>query len=58
MVKPGADTWRMWLGLGLGCLCGLNAVLAFSIGRNVNADISGSLRPDSSGRPDPIFALV
>jgi hypothetical protein len=35
MVKPGADTWRMWLGLGLGCLCGLNAVLAFSIGRNV-----------------------
>jgi hypothetical protein len=32
MVKPGADTWRMWLGIGLG---GLDAVLALSIARNV-----------------------
>jgi len=35
MVKPSADTWRMWLGLGLGGLSGLNAVLALSICRNV-----------------------
>jgi len=35
MIKPGADTWRTWLGLGLGCLGGLNAVLALSIGRNL-----------------------
>ena len=35
MVKPDADTWRLWLGLGLAGLGALNAVLAFSIGRNV-----------------------
>lgn len=35
MVKPGADTWRMWLGLGLGGLGGINAVLALSTGGNV-----------------------
>ncbi|MBZ5687552.1 MAG: hypothetical protein LAP86_21245 [Acidobacteriia bacterium] len=35
MVKPDADTWRLWLGLGLASLGALNAVLAFSIGRNV-----------------------
>ncbi|HEX3319423.1 MAG TPA: hypothetical protein VHR84_01855 [Terriglobales bacterium] len=34
MVKPGADTWRMWLGLGLGGLGGITAVLALSIGRD------------------------
>jgi cytochrome c biogenesis protein ResB len=34
MVKPGADTWRMWLGLGLGGLSGITAVLALSIGRD------------------------
>ena len=35
MVKRGADTWRLWLGLGLGGLGGLNAVLELSIARNV-----------------------
>jgi cytochrome c biogenesis protein ResB len=35
MVKRGDDTWRLWLGLGLGGLGGLNAVLALSIARNV-----------------------
>jgi hypothetical protein len=55
MVKRGADSWRLWLGLGVG---GLRAVLALSIARNVMPMFSGGLRPDSSGRPDPIFALV
>ncbi len=32
MVKPGTATWRLWLGLGLGTLGTLNAVL--SIGGN------------------------
>ena len=35
MVKPGADTWRLWLGLGLGGLGSFNAVLVVGIGRNV-----------------------
>jgi len=32
MVKPGTATWRLWLGLGLGGLGILNAVLSLSIG--------------------------
>jgi len=35
MVKPGADTRRPWLGLGLGGLGSFNAVLGVGIGRNV-----------------------
>jgi hypothetical protein len=35
MVKPSADKWRLWLGLGLGGLASLNAVLALSIAGNV-----------------------
>jgi hypothetical protein len=34
MVKPGTATWRLWLGLGLGGLGVLNAVLSLSIGSN------------------------
>jgi hypothetical protein len=34
MVKPGTATWRLWLGLGLGGLGILNAVLSLSIGSN------------------------
>jgi len=33
MVKPDTATWRLWLGLGLGALGTLNAVL--SIGSNM-----------------------
>ena len=35
MVKPGTATWRLWLGLGLGGLGILNAVLSLSIGSNM-----------------------
>jgi hypothetical protein len=35
MVKPSADTWRLWLGLGLGGLAGLNVVLSLSIAGNL-----------------------
>jgi cytochrome c biogenesis protein ResB len=35
MVKPSADKWRLWLGLGLGGLAGLNAVLGLSIAGNL-----------------------
>lgn len=35
MVKPGTETWRMWLGIGLGSLGGINVALALSIGRNL-----------------------
>jgi hypothetical protein len=34
MVKPGTATWRLWLGLCLGGLGILNAVLSLSIGSN------------------------
>ena len=34
MVKPSAAKWRLWLGLGLGGLAGLNAVLGLSVARN------------------------
>jgi hypothetical protein len=35
MVKLGTATWRPWLGLGLGGLGILNAVLSLSIGSNM-----------------------
>ena len=34
MVKPISDKWRLWLGLGLGGISGLNAVLGLSIAGN------------------------
>jgi hypothetical protein len=34
MVKPSADKWRLWLGLGLGVFAGLNAVLGLSLAGN------------------------
>ena len=35
IVKPGTAAWRLWLGLGLGGLGILNAVLSLSIGSNM-----------------------
>jgi hypothetical protein len=35
MVKAGAATWRLWLGLGLAVLGTLTAVLSFSIVSNM-----------------------
>ena len=58
MVKPSADTWRLWLGLGLGGLAGLNVVLGLSIAGNLMPDLCVGLRPNGFGRTDPIFALV
>lgn len=35
MVEPSSDKWRPWLGLGLGAIAGLNAVLGLSIAGNL-----------------------
>ena len=35
MVKPSADKWRLWLGLGLGGLAGVNAVFGVGVAGNL-----------------------